>query len=83
MAMPIGDGYGSIGPCGENIAVTTNAQQTYQPITRAILVSAAGTLQFQLAWATASTTITVVAGQWLPLRVKYTWAAPAGTQALW
>ena len=83
MTLPIGDGYASVGPCGEHIAVSTNATQTYDPPTRAVYFSVAGTFQYQPLWTATSATVTVVAGGWLPVRLKYSYAAPAGTIAFW
>lgn len=83
MTIPIGDGYGSLGSCGEVVALVTNTDQTLNPVSRAIYVGADGALSFTAAWATASVTITVSAGAWLPIRVKTVHAAPAGSIALW
>lgn len=84
MTAPIGDGYGSIGSCGQSVAIaSTNVTQTLDPISRAIYIATDGSLQYQLAWDTASDTITVKAGSWLPLRVKIVYACPAGTKAYW
>lgn len=83
MTIPIGDGYGSLGSCGEITTVATNTDSTLNPISRAIYISVAGTFQFTPAWSATSATITVAAGSWLPIRVKTVHAAPAGTIALW
>lgn len=83
MTIPIGDGYGSVGSCGELVELTTNSTTTLNPHSRAIYVGVDGTLSFLASWATASVTITVSAGAWLPLRVKEVYAAPASSLALW
>lgn len=83
MAQPIGDGYGSIGPVGQSTTLTTNSTTTLDPWSRAIYIATDGSLQVTLAWDTASVTWTVVAGSFLPIRVKQVHACPAGTIALW
>lgn len=83
MAIPIGDGYGSLGSCGEFTTVATNTDSTLNPPSRAIYISVNGTFQFTPVWTAASATITVSAGAWLPIRVKTVHAAPAGTIAFW
>lgn len=84
MAIPIGDGYGSVGSCGEHsVALTTNSTNTLSPPSRALYVSVDGTLSFIGAFATTSVTITVSAGAWLPIRAKEVYACPAATIALW
>ena len=83
MAVPIGDGYGSIGPCGEVTTLVTNATTTLSPWSRAVYIATDGNLQVTLAHTTASVTFTVVAGSFLPIRVKEVHACPAGTLALW
>lgn len=84
MAIPIGDGFGSVGSCGEHsAAITTNTTVALDPPSRALYVSADGTLSFIGVFATASVTITVSAGAWLPIRVKEVYACPAATIALW
>ena len=83
MAIPLGDGYASLGPCGEIVALTTNSTTTLNPLSRAVVVGTNGTLQATFAFATQSVTLTVYGGQWLPIRVKQVHAAPAGSFALW
>ena len=83
MAQPIGDGYGSLGPVGQSTTLTTNATTTLDPWSRAIYIATDGSLQVTLAWDTASITWTVLAGSFLPIRVKQVHACPAGTLALW
>src|SRR4030042_91445 len=81
MAIPKGDGYGSLGSCGEHTTVATNTDSTVDPPSRAMYFSAAGTFQSPPLWTATSATITVVAGGWLPLRVRTVHAAPAATMA--
>lgn len=83
MALPKGDGFGSIGPCSEVTTLTTNSTTTLSPPSRAIYVATDGTLQVDLLYAAASVTFTVVAGSFIPIRVKAVYACPAGTLALW
>lgn len=83
MAQPIGDGYGSYGPCAEVTTVVTNTNQTLNPPSRAIYIATDGTFQATLLYATASVTMTVLAGSFIPLRVKTVHASPAGTLAFW
>lgn len=83
MAIPLGDGFGSVGSCGEHTTLVTNSTNTLNPYSRALYISADGTLQFLGAFATASVTITVSAGAWLPIRAKYVYACPANSLALW
>jgi hypothetical protein len=83
MAIPIGDGYGSMGSCGEHTTVATNTNQTLNPPSRAMYFSAAGAFNYTPLWTTTSATITVVAGGWLPIRVRTVHAAPAATMAYW
>ena len=79
----LGDGYGSVGSCGQSVTCQTNTTQTLTDPSRAMYFSAAGTFNYQLVWNTVSQTITVVAGAWLPIRVKTIYAAPASTIAFW
>jgi hypothetical protein len=84
MALPLGDGYGSVGPCAEVTTVVTNTDQTFSPVSRAVYISTNGDLSCTLAFASASVTFSsVVGGSWLPIRVKTIHACPAGTLALW
>lgn len=83
MAIPLGDGFGSVGSCGEVVALSTNTTTTLSPPSRAIYISVDGTLNFLAAFSTASVTVTVSAGGWLPIRAKAVYAAPAGSIALW
>jgi hypothetical protein len=84
MAIPKGDGYGSVGPCAEVTTVVTNTDQTIDPVSRAIYISTNGDLSVTLAFASASVTFSsVVGGSWLPIRVKTVHSCPAGTLALW
>jgi len=83
MALPIGDAFNSVGPCGEVTTLVTNATTTLSPTARAIYVATDGTLQVTLAHASASVTFTVFGGAFLPIRVKQVHACPAGTLALW
>ena len=83
MAQPLGDGYGSVGPVGQATTLTTNANNTLDPWSRAIYVATVGTLQVTLGWTTVSLTMTVLAGSWLPIRVQTVHACPAGTLAFW
>jgi hypothetical protein len=84
MAIPLGDGYGSVGPVSQSVLVTTNATSTPATLTRAVYVSTNGDLTVLLAFDTVSTTFSsVVGGSWLPIRVKTFYSAPAGTLALW
>lgn len=84
MALPIGDGYGSVGPCAEVTTVVTNTDQALNPVSRAIYVATNGDLSVTLAYASASVTFfSIVGGSWLPIRVKTVHSCPAGTLALW
>ena len=83
MAIPIGDASSSIGSCGEVVALTTNSTTTLSPMSRAVYIATDGTLQFLPAFQTVSVTWTVVAGAWLPIKVKEVYAAPAGSFAAW
>lgn len=83
MAVPIGDGFGSIGPCSEVVTVVTNTNQTLDPWSRAIYIATDGALVTTLGFATASVTFTVLAGSFIPIRVKIVHSCPAGTLALW
>lgn len=83
MAQPILDGFGSVGPCGEIAALTTNSTTTLNPWSRAIYIATDGTFQATLAGTSVSVTLTVVAGSFLPIRVKEVHACPAGSFALW
>ena len=83
MALPLGDPGWSTGSCGEVVALTTNSTTTLSPNSRAIYIATNGTIQFLPAFQTVSVTWTVVAGAWLPLKVKEVYAAPAGSFAAW
>lgn len=83
MALPLGDGFASVGSVGEVTTLATNTNQTLSPISRAIYFSTDGTFQFTPAFQTTSVTITVYGGDFLPLRVKTVHASPAGSIAAW
>lgn len=88
MAVPLLDGFGSIGPCGEVTTLTTNSTTTLSPWSRAVYVATDGDLVVTLAGQAAvatpvSVTFTVVAGSFLPIRVWKVHSCPAGTLALW
>lgn len=75
MAIPIGDGYGSIGSCGEAVVICTTtvpaADVALTPPTRGIYVGGAGNLAVTMLWSSTSIVVSsVTTGSWLPLRVK-------------
>lgn len=71
---PIGDGYGSVGSCGEAQVICTTtvpAADVTDLRTRAILVGGGGNLAVTMLWSSASIVVSsVTTGSWLPLRVK-------------
>jgi hypothetical protein len=83
MALPIGHGYGSTSPVGQVTTLTTNSTTTLSPFSRAIYIATDGTLEVTLAWTTASVSLGVVAGAWLPLEAKEVHSCPAGSLAFW
>lgn len=83
MAVPLLDGFGSLGSCGQISALTTNSTTTLDPPSRAIYISTDGALTLTLLGTTASVTLTVLAGSFLPLRAKQVHACPASSFALW
>lgn len=83
MALPIHDGFGSVGPVGQSTTLTTNSTTTLDPVSRLVYVATDGTLQVTLVGDTVSNTWTVYAGTVLPIRAKQVHACPAGTIAAW
>ena len=71
---PIGDGYGSVGSCGQALVIctTTVPDADVEDLrTRAILVGGGGDLAVTMLWSTASIVVSsVTTGSWLPLRVR-------------
>lgn len=84
MTIPIGDGYGSLGPAGEATVNSTQtaATATYSPISRAIIVGTAGDLSVTMAWTTVSITIPAVPAGFHPMRVKAIHATGSTAQAI-
>lgn len=72
-----------LAPCSDIQILTTNSSTVLSPPSRAIQVGAAGSLQVELANATQSVTLTVLAGDFLWLKCKVVHACPANTYALW
>ncbi len=84
MALPIGDGYASIGSCGEASVNSTQTatDATYSPISRGIVVGTAGDLAVTMAWGTTSMVIPALPAGWHPLRVKAIHATGSAAQAV-
>jgi len=85
MTIPLGDGYSSLGSCGQAKIIATQtasaADFTLDPWSRAITIQTSGNLAMMVAWETASGLYPLAAG-WHAIRVSTIYSTDSTAQGV-